>query len=311
VEGAVTDGGLGGDVPTGGQRLRPLGIGETLDWAIKLYRNNAVTLWIIVSVIIVPLQVIEVIVRRLTLPSDVFLQNGTLYTATGQSTGEVIALVLVSLLVLIGSLVATGATLRALVDAYLGHPSDWRTSLAHARTRAGSLVWLAVLTSVLTIIGFFLLVLPGLWFIVAVSVAVPVLMVEGASGFSAMKRSMNLVDTRWWATLWRLLAAYLLLGVAIFGLSALVSAIGNGITNVTLFIVLGGVINAVVSILLSPFVAAVITVIYVDLRVRKEALDIELLVSSFDQAPTETTGLAGLDAQAPEPPASVQPPPTG
>jgi hypothetical protein len=123
-----------------------------------------------------------------------------------------------------------------------------------------------------------------------VSVAVPVLMVEGASGFSAMKRSINLVDTRWWATFWRLLAAYLLLGVAIFGLSALVSAIGNGITNVTLFLILGGAVNAIVSILLSPFVAAVITVIYVDLRVRKEALDIELLAGSFGasgQLPSE------------------------
>jgi hypothetical protein len=287
VEGAITEGGY---APSGGQRLRPLGIGETLDWAIKLYRNNAVTLWKIVSVIIVPLQIIDVIVRRVSLPSDVFLQDGTLYTRTGQSTGDVIALLLVTLLVLIGSLVATGATLRALVDAYLGHPTDWRTSLEHARTRAGSLIWLAVLTAVLTIIGFFLLFVPGLWFIVAVSVAVPVLMVEGASGFAAMKRSINLVDTRWWATFWRLLAAYLLLGVAIFGLSALVSAVGNGITNVTLFLVLGGAINAVVSILLSPFVAAVITVIYVDLRVRKEALDIELLAGSFDasgQPPTE------------------------
>src|SRR5207248_700136 len=128
-------------------------------------------------------------------------------------------------------------TLRSLVDAYLGHPTDWRRSMAHARTRAGSLIWLAVITSVLTVIGFFLLFVPGLWFIVAVSVAVPALMVEGTTGFSAMKRSIDLVDTRWWATLWRLLAAYLLLGAAIFGLSALVSAIGSGISNVTLFVV--------------------------------------------------------------------------
>ena len=57
----------------GADGLRPLGVGETLDTAIKLYRNNAVALWKVVAIIIVPLQVIDVIVRRVTLPSDVFL----------------------------------------------------------------------------------------------------------------------------------------------------------------------------------------------------------------------------------------------
>ena len=108
-------------------------------------------------------------------------------------------------------------------------------------------------------------------------------MFEGVGGFAAMKRSMELVDGRWWATLGRLLAAYVLLFAVLFGVTALGSAIASGVTlhNVTLYVALGGLLNVIASILIAPFVAAVLTVIYIDLRVRKEALDIELVAREF------------------------------
>src|SRR5437016_2193218 len=56
---------------------------------------------------------------------------------------------------------------------------------------------------------------------------------------------------------------------------------GINITNVTLFVTLSGILQGVIVIFVTPFIAAAITVIYIDLRVRKEALDIELLASRF------------------------------
>jgi hypothetical protein len=53
------------------------------------------------------------------------------------------------------------------------------------------------------------------------------------------------------------------------------------VTNVTLFVIISGVFQALITIFVTPFIAAAITVIYIDLRVRKEALDIELLASRF------------------------------
>jgi hypothetical protein len=284
MEGAIT--GLpGADAGSaqGAPELRPLGVGETLDVAIKLYRRNATTLWTIVALVVIPLQIFDVIVRRVSLPSDVFLSGGTLYSFSGQGTGSVVVVVLASFLVAVATYIATGAVFEALISSYLGRPTTWRTSLAHARTRAGSLIWLAVITVVFVMIGFILFVLPGIWLVVAISVAVPALMFEGVGGFAAMKRSMELVDQRWWATFIRLLAAYVLLFAVIFGITALVSAIASGVTlhNVTLYVVLGGLANVIATILIAPFVSAVLTVIYIDLRVRKEALDIELVARHF------------------------------
>jgi hypothetical protein len=305
MEGAVAS---GGGAATGG--LRPLGVGETLDAAIKLYRSNAVTLWKIVAVIAVPLQVIDVIVRRISLPGDVILQDGQLYTFSGSSgAGSTVALILVVVLGLLAALLSNGATFKVVLDAYLGRSTDWRESIAFARHRLLSLLWLGILITVLVVIGFVLLVIPGLWLIVAVSVAVPALMLEGVGGFAAIKRSMQLVDGRWWATLLRLIAALLLYGVLTALVSLLIRAIANGIHNVTLFLVLGGVLAAIASVIATPFIASVITVIYIDLRVRKEALDIELLAAGFGGPGSTVPAAAPTAETSTPPPAPVALPP--
>ncbi len=126
-------------------------------------------------------------------------------------------------------------------------------------------------------------------------------MFEGVGGFAAMKRSMELVDGRWWATLGRLLAAYILLFAVLFGITALGSAIASGVTlhNVTLYVVLGALLNIIGTILIAPFVAAVLTVIYIDLRVRKEALDIELVAREFSGPGSTVPAPAAAGAAAP------------
>ena len=66
--------------------LRPLDIGQTLDAAVNLYTKNATKLWTLVAVVIVPIEALVVIIRRVSLPSGVFLHNGTLYVLSGSST---------------------------------------------------------------------------------------------------------------------------------------------------------------------------------------------------------------------------------
>ena len=290
---------------TGGQpsgRLRPLGLGETLDAAIKLYRNNAVDLWKIVAIVIVPLEILQFIIRRVSLPGDVFLQNGTLYTHTGgTSASGTIGLLAISILGLLGELLVTGAVFKLQLDAIMDRPHDIRESYEFARHKVWSLLWLGILSTILIAIGFVLLIIPGIWLMVAICVAIPALMLEGVKGFGAMKRSMNLVDGRWWATFGRLIVAFILYGIVVAIFGAIASAITNSMTNVTLFLLINVAISTIGVILLSPFIAAVINWIYIDLRVRKEALDIEMLAAGFggpEPAPATaaTTAGSGLES---------------
>jgi hypothetical protein len=290
VEGAVTPGGFdaapSGAPAGGGQGLRPLSVGETLDVALKLYRANAVALWKIVAVVIVPIYIIDVIVRRLSLPSDVFVHNGQLYTFTGSGSSGAsgtVALLLVALLGLFGQLLSHGASFKLLLDAYLGRSTDVSESFAFAAHRLMSLLWLAVIATVLVVIGFILIILPGIWVLVSLSVAVPALLLEGLGGWAAVRRSFGLVRGRWWATFGRLFSVLLMYIVALIVIGVIAGVIERAfnITNVTLFVTVSAIFQALIVILVTPFVAAAITVVYIDLRVRKEALDIELLASRF------------------------------
>lgn len=289
--------------PAAGEHLRPLGVGETLGAAVRLYRHNAVILWEIVACVIVPLEVVEVIIRRLTLPSDVFVSSGTLYTFTtngSSSTSSTVALLLIALLGLLGQLLSTGTVFKLLLDSYLGRSPDWRASFALARHRVWALLWLVILITVMVAIGFVLVIVPGIWLLVATSVAVPALMLEGPTGFTALRRSLGLVATRWWATFGRLLSAFVLYGVITFVIAAIVGGLTDalGVSNVSLWVAIDGVLRAALIILMTPFIAAVVTVVYIDLRVRKEGLDIEHLASGFD--PPGTT-VPAVPAPSPEP----------
>jgi hypothetical protein len=258
--------------------LRPLSVGETIDAAINLYRRYAVLLWQAVAVVVLPLAVIELIVRRASLPSGVFLHDGTLYTTNlnGATTGAVPSLVVIVIGAL-AQLLSIGAVFKLLLDGYLGRRPELGESFSYAAARLGSLVWLAILTGLLVVIGLILLVIPGIYLIGAFSVAIPVLMMEGRTGLDALGRSRELVRGRWWPTIARIVVAALLVGILefVFGLIDLGSAFG--ISNVTLYYAVNALVSAVASIIAAPFTAAVVLVTYIDLRVRKEALDLELL----------------------------------
>jgi hypothetical protein len=304
-----------------GRVLKPLDIGQTIDAAIQLYAKNAVQLWQLVAIVIIPIEFIEVILRRVTLPSDVFLHNGTLYTAGATSTtSSNVALLIVALLGLFGQLLATGAVFKLQLDAYLGRPHEIRESFdyAFARHRLLSLLWIGVISTVMIVVGLILLIIPGVYLFVAVSLAVPVLMLEGLRGMGAISRSMSLVSGRWWQTFGRLVVGLIMYIVAVFIIGAIAGAISHATTNVTLYEVIQGVVGALISILLAPFFAALINVIYIDLRVRKEGVDHNVLLAGgaptgpppgVEQLPGEPT-LEPPPSDPPpgDPPSSIPPP---
>jgi hypothetical protein len=299
MEGAIQTG--GGAEPRGG--LRPLGIGETLDAAIKLYTKNAVKLWALVASVIVPIAVVSIIVRRLALPSDVFVFQGQLYTTTTSGTngaGGLAGLIVIVVLGFLGQLLVTGAVVKLQLDAYLGHAPSLGEAFEFAGRRIFSLIWFAILLTVMLVIGFFLLFIPFFWLIVSSCVAIPALMLEGLGGFGALNRSIELVGGRWFATFFRLLVALLMYGVLLFVVGLIVVALTKGVSihNVTAFLIVDQTLRTIGSILLLPFVAAVVNVIYVDLRVRKEGLDIEMLASNLGSPVPATPGLGSAAAPA-------------
>jgi hypothetical protein len=153
-----------------------------LDTAIKLYSRNAVTMWKIVGVVVIPLAVLQILVLAASLPSGAFVHDGTLYTSAGTLSAPAVGTLAQSVLGLLAILVVNGALALCLVDSYLGRPLSWSRSLQAAFGRLGALLWLAIIFAIAIVIAFILIILPGIWLSVAWAVAVPALMVEESAG---------------------------------------------------------------------------------------------------------------------------------
>lgn len=296
--------------------LRPLGIGEMLDVAIKLYRRRFGTLVRAVAVIVGPIYALLVIVQLSLIPTQDDIEAiEAVDPVTGMPEFDwgivwafIAGALVFGLAYFLASQLATAASFRVVSAGYLGEDVEWRDSLRFAVGRLRSLVWLSFLLAVFIGFGFLLCIVPGVYLFGAYAVAVPVLLLEDLRGRAAMKRSRALVTGRWWPVV-----AVIFLGML---LAQIVSSVLTGIFTIPLgsadnevASILGNAVGSTLSaVVVTPFTAAVTTVVYFDLRVRKEGFDLELLAREVGVAPTDGAMFFPPPPPPPPPPSGAQPP---
>lgn len=300
-------------------QLRPLGIGEILDVGIKIYLRNALTLFKIVVFVVLPAQILVNVIELSALPSNVTLSSGSAgplggtFTQSGPVSNHDRTVLLIGFLSafalqFVAGRFAQAGCFRAIADAYLGEEVGWRSSLSFALRRLPAIVWLTILSFILVGLGTLLLIIPGVYLYVAFTVAVPVLLVEGAGPWRSLRRSRQLVRGRWWGTLGVAVVGSLLVSVVSLAVGGLL--VGVAFANPARNTVTGFVLNTLAatlgSMIATPAAAAFVTVLYIDLRVRKEGFDLLLLARGLgvERAPGQE-----LPTFIPEPPpAGSQPP---
>ncbi|GGZ21615.1 DUF7544 domain-containing protein [Streptomyces poonensis] len=168
---------------------------------------------------------------------------------------------------------------------------------------AGAIVFVGVLPGLIVALigeaeaGAGLAVLGGLaafivaiWLMIRFSLASPALMLEKQGVLKAMSRSVKLVRGSWWRVLGiQLLAAIIaniVASIIVIPFTFIAAALsGDGISgflnNTTgdygwTFLVVSGIGSVIGSMLTFPITAGVTVLLYVDQRIRREALDLEL-----------------------------------
>ena len=277
--------------------LRPLRVGEILDAGFKVFLAHWRTLVLSVVGLILPVQIVSALVTAAIAPEQ--LDWTTAATTPGEGdAAELAAQAATQFLALVSALLATAACLTAIVDVRLGRTPDWRRSLRVAVRRLGGLLLVSLLGGAIILLGLLALIVPGVWLAVAFGVAVPALMLERHGPVTALSRSYELVRGRWWPAAGALFAGYLvaaLVGALILGLLMIAPSElsdGNRVVGAIALVVGGTIVTA----LTTPYTAAVIALVYLDLRVRKEGLELRQL--------------GGVDAPPepePEAPAPAQP----
>jgi hypothetical protein len=292
--------------------LRPLGVGEVLDVGIKIYWRNARTFFRIVLLVVAPVEILSSLISS---SADVSQENGPFATsgpasAFADTRATVAAYLLVTILGFISSTLATGACFKAVAQAYLGEKPTWRGSIGYAGRRLHSIIWVAFLANLVAVLGLILCIIPGVYLWVAFALAVPVLLTEGIKGTSSLGRSKGLVEGRWWPTFAILLVGTVLAGIVGGITAALAGGFQSAEPGSFLAFVVGAVSGTVGSMISTPFVAAFTTVLYFDLRVRKEGFDLQLLAERIGLAPPAEGAFRPAPSMFPAPPpASGEQPP--
>jgi hypothetical protein len=268
--------------------MRPRRVGEILDAAIKIYIRNARTLMGLTAVVVVPMRVLAGIVLLSTLPSGSDVPGGTfnLNSSSQATTDRAAVLGANGVLIVIELIVATlviAACTKAVSDAYLDQPIGVAASLRFALRRFPALLVLYIVTYLGLVVGFILLIIPGIWLYAAWSVGVPALLIEGLGPFRALGRSRRLVKGRWWATAAVLLVATLMVTLVAGAIEALLIAVASLPSQPSLLVAvfvstLSGVIATIIT---EPFRAAAVTLLYYDLRVRREGYDLHVLADQL------------------------------
>lgn len=246
--------------------LRPLSLGEVLDVSFGLYRAR-----------FVPLLLIAVVCRLLPILLAVYLEiTDPEFSRLGlRLLGGLISLVLVA--------VAVAASTFIVADTYLGRETTAEQALARATPLIGNLIGISLLTSLLVGLGIVLLIVPGLILLAGFTLSPVVAVIENTPrSRDAMRRSWRLALGYKGKILLAMLVAFLLLGVPTLILSSIGGIVGAA-TGKPIELVYY-VIPLVLQVFVYPFVYVVQTVLYYDLRVRKEGFDLEILASAMPPA---------------------------
>jgi hypothetical protein len=249
--------------PSGGLPAKTLG--QILSQAWDIYRANAAKLLTIVAIVVVPLSLISAILTGVIFEPEV-VRTGQVVLSTEQLGRSFIGYLFVGAIGgLISVLIAAmlqAATARAAALAAIGDPVDVQTSYRYGFRRLGSVILISLLVGVIVAVGFLLLIVPGIIFLVFLSVAIPALIVEDRRGTDALGRSWNLVQGDWWHALGVIFVAALLVGIV----SGIIGSIGGNEW------VIRWIFTAIAQIVTAPYAALVSILLYIDLRARKEAL---------------------------------------
>lgn len=259
--------------PQGG--IPPKTLGEILSAAFNIYKANISKLAIIVVVVVVPLSFISAL-----LSGVVFAQGKETVLILGEpvevvsSRGILTALFLAAIAAAISVItwaVLEAAIMRAAAQATIGDPVDPEASYRYGFKRLGSVLLVSLLVGLAVLGGFILLVIPGIIFLVFLSVSIPALVVENRRGTDAMSRSWNLVKGHAWHALGVIVVAGLITGV----IGGAIGAIGGSAW------VVRWIFTAIGTIVTAPFSALVSVLLYLDLRARSEALSADTLRSEL------------------------------
>lgn len=269
--------------------LRPLSTGELLDRTFSLYRSHFglfIAIFAIPHLVVLAFQLVGVSMQ--TPGTDI---SRALMTSIW-SLGAVF-------LTVIFSAASQAATVVAVSNVHLDRPASVADSFTRVKGEIAGVIGMSMLVGLGVGVGFIALIVPGILLALMWSLAVPVKVLENKGATDAMSRSSDLTK----GDRGRIFVIWLLFFVMGIGISLLLQwpiEIAAGVStrgalqrSPAIWQVASLVATFVSECLVGPLGTIAFSLVYYDERVRKEAFDLQLMMTTLD-API----LPGSPAQA-------------
>jgi hypothetical protein len=261
--------------------LHPMTVADVLDGSFSIIKARPARILGITALFVVPVHLVAAYLQRNALGGAGFLDIWTsedpavVAEANRTDGGEILATILV-LVVPALALTFVAAAIARLVGAWSsGHDMAAGELLRTVGGRSWALLAAFVLVHLAeaaSLLGCYI----GIIFVMPLfAVTAPAIGAEGIGPLAGMRRAWNLAIRRYWRTLgvsWLIGITSFLLSNALGGLpQVLVGFFGFDLAWPLL--AAGNILGAVIA---TPFVAAATVLLYLDLRIRTEGLDLEM-----------------------------------
>src|ERR1700719_2502827 len=271
-------------------RLRVMPLGELLDESFKLYRRHFTVIAGVALVIILPGLILSLISGSYRANPVTYLQNvaqsfnnpdelARLQAQQRAYTSSPLYLLSFPIAALLLPF-SVGALYRAATSLAAGNV-ETIGSLLSGTLRRYFPVWGVVILAALLFVGVIgIVTIPVvIWVAIRWSVAIPALFAEGIGPLKALGRSWNLVRDNWWRTL----GILIIVSIMVYLIDAALQVLFTGVAAVVPGLngdLRAGVITTITTLvdaLVGAITPIAITMLYLDLRVRKEGLDLDQL----------------------------------
>ena len=256
-------------------RLRPLEIGDLLDETFRLYRRHFLLFAGISVLVAIPSAALYALAIGLVTTGAAETVDPTAATALIVGIGAALVFSLILLPV------TSSAVTYAACESAVGRPVTPGSVFIGVLRRYFPLLGYWILFNAVTAsLAFLLCIAPGIlwvWVYVMWIAATPAMFVENIGLGAAITRSRYLVQGRWWRTFLILFLMAVVTYFARVGLEAflnLISTVLEIVINRFLVAAIAQGAAILVGALVTPVSQIVIVLIYFDLRVRREALDL-------------------------------------
>jgi hypothetical protein len=284
--------------------LRPLGLGEILDGAISTIRAHWRVVLGMSAVVAVLMQLAAVPIAWWVLQESLAMQVITPETRPEEMTGLMVAAfgggTAFFLLYLLANAFLAGLVTVVIGKAVLGRPAPLKLVWSEIKPLILRLFGLSLVVPLAIVAVFVVIVLIAvvaqplgvilgivavvlvIRYAVLFSLATPALVLEKGKVFGSLRRSRDLVRGSWWRVLGISLLAGLIAGVinAIIGLPFEYVGGGGSFTEIQgsliTYVIVSAIGTIIATTITAPFAAGVTSFLYIDQRMRREGLDIEL-----------------------------------